>query len=122
MRWRWFFAVVAGESMAPRLRDGDRVVARRARRPCRPRIGTVVVAAHPQQPELLIVKRLSAGPGDSAYGAPLGTDEYWLSSDNLLVAPDDSRNFGPVASAAIVGRVVLRYWPAPAGIGEATSS
>lgn len=94
--------------MAPSLRSGDRVLVRRRGAP---RIGTTVVAAHPQRAGLLVVKRLAGGPGDVVYGAPLGPDEYWLSSDNLLVAPQDSRSFGPVPSAAIAGRVVLRYWP-----------
>jgi signal peptidase I len=108
VRWPWLIATVSGESMAPRLRDRDRVVVRRG---TRLRIGSVVVAAHPQRPGLLIVKRLTGGPGDVVYGGPLGPGEYWLGSDNLLVAPEDSRSFGPVSAAAVVGRVVLRYWP-----------
>lgn len=104
----WLRAIVSGESMAPLLRAGDRVVVRR-RGPLR--IGTVVVAVHPQQPGLLVVKRLSAGPGDVVYGAPLGPGDYWLASDNLLAAPEDSRSFGPVGPGSIVGRVRWRYWP-----------
>lgn len=108
MSWPWLLAVVSGESMAPALRDGDRVVVRRS---ALPRVGTVVVAQHPARPDVLLVKRLDGAPGDVVYGGALGADEYWLASDNLLVAPDDSRDFGPVPADAIVGRVVLRYWP-----------
>jgi signal peptidase I len=106
VRWPLLLARVAGESMAPALRDGDLVVVRRG---VRPRVGAVVVARHPGG--RLVVKRLAGGPGDEVYGAPLGPDEWWLGSDNLLAAPDDSRSFGPVGTAALVGRVVLRYWP-----------
>lgn len=108
MRGPWLLAVVAGESMEPALRSGDRVLVRRGRAH---RPGTIVVAAHPARSELLVVKRLAALPGQVVYGGALAVDEYWLSSDNLLVAPDDSRDFGPVSRAALVGRVALRYWP-----------
>lgn len=108
MRWPLLLARVAGESMAPGLRDGDLVVVRRR---VRPQVGAVVVARHPTQPVRLVVKRLAGGPGDQVYGAPLGPDEWWLASDNLLVAPDDSRSFGAVPASAVVGRVMLRYWP-----------
>jgi hypothetical protein len=72
--------------------------------------GAVVVARHPGE-DRLVVKRVRGGPGDDVYGAPLGPDEWWLASDNLLAAPDDSRSWGPMPTAALVGRVVLRYWP-----------
>ena len=73
--------------------------------------GAVVVAMHPQQPGLLLVKRLVARSGQVVYGAALGADEFWLASDNPLVGADDSRNFGPVPATSIIGRMVLRYWP-----------
>jgi hypothetical protein len=94
--------------MSPRLADGDLVLVLRW---ARPRRRTIAVVRHPEQ-DLLIVKRLAAGPGDTAYGAPLGAGEWWLASDNPLVSPEDSRSFGPVPAALIVGRVVLRYRPA----------
>jgi nickel-type superoxide dismutase maturation protease len=103
----WQLARVSGESMTPSLRDGDFVLLRKGGEP---QIGSVVVAVHPEHAGLLIVKRLAGGPGDAVYGAPLGRDDYWLTSDNLQVSPDDSRSFGPVPASAIVGRVVRRYW------------
>jgi signal peptidase I len=104
---RWSLARVAGASMAPELNDGDIVVVS-WRAPLRR--GDVVVARHPEQ-EVLLVKRLAAGPGDEVYGAPLGPRQWWLASDNVLVSPDDSRGFGPVPDRLIVGRVVRRYRP-----------
>jgi hypothetical protein len=94
--------------MAPALRGGDHVVLRRGGSI---RTGTVVVAEHPLQAGVLVVKRVAAEPGVVVYGARLGPGEYWLGSDNLLSAPDDSRSFGPVPAAAIRGRLVMRYWP-----------
>jgi hypothetical protein len=94
--------------MAPILHSGDQVLVRR-RGPIR--AGSVVVAEHPLQAGVLVVKRVAAAPGGVVYGARLGPGEYWLASDNLLSAPDDSRSFGPVPAAAIRGRLVMRYWP-----------
>jgi phage repressor protein C with HTH and peptisase S24 domain len=37
-------------------------------------------------------------------------DGWWVESDNSLTT-DDSRAYGP---AAVVGRVVCRWWPRPA--------
>lgn len=89
---------VVGDSMLPALRPGDWLLVRsgRATRP-----GDVVVA---RRPNGLIVKR-----------AFRLTDEgWWLESDNQR-APGrrDSWDFGAVPVSAIVGRVILRYWPRP---------
>jgi signal peptidase I len=54
---------------------------------------------------------------DSRTLAPvrLGRDRYYLLGDNRN-ASCDSRAWGPVARSAIIGKVVLRYWP-PTRIG-----
>jgi len=95
--------VVRGESMAPALRPGDRLVIeaftlrRRA-----PRVGEIVLAADPRSPERELVKRVA--------GHDPVTDLVELRGD----APDastDSRTFGAVPRGMIRWRVAVRYWP-----------
>ncbi|HLT10644.1 MAG TPA: S26 family signal peptidase [Micromonosporaceae bacterium] len=83
--------------MAPTLRDGDAVLARRGGRPPRP--GDIVIARFRTRPDLLVVKRVVRREGNG----------WWVQGDNDFVA-DDSRAYG---IADIVARVVLRYWPHP---------
>ncbi|HEV8419899.1 MAG TPA: signal peptidase I [Actinomycetota bacterium] len=107
-RWRPFLVEVEGESMAPTLRPGDYLVAVRLRRVRR---GSLVVVEHPDRPGYEMVKRVAALPGERVEDRILGTDEYWVTGDNVD-GSSDSRNFGPVGPDVLRGRVVLRYWPA----------
>jgi phage repressor protein C with HTH and peptisase S24 domain len=84
--------------MAPTLRHGDAVLARRGGRPIR--VGDVVLARFRSRPDLLVVKRVMRRHEDGG---------WWLEGDNPVVQ-DDSRAYGP---AEVVARVVLRYWPRP---------
>lgn len=98
---------VRGASMLPGLRPGDWLLVRR-----RARIapGHLVVARHPGDDGVLIVKR-------AAWRAGAG---WWLESDNQAAAGrQDSWDFGAVPDALIVGRVVARYWPRPAVLRRA---
>jgi nickel-type superoxide dismutase maturation protease len=80
--------------MEPALHPGDWLLVWRTRRA---RDGQIVVARHPDKPEMLLVKR-----------AVRRTDGgWWLSSDNPGAGAVDSRRFGPVS--AIEGRVLFRY-------------
>ncbi len=88
---------VAERSMLPALRPGDWLLVRRTRR-IRP--GQIVLARHPGQPAMLIVKR-------AARRVP---DGWWLESDNPAAGAVDSRRFGAVPAALIEGRVLARYW------------
>src|SRR5258708_15791883 len=60
---------VAGESMLPALRPGDRLLVRPG---ARIGAGDIVIARHPLQPGRLIVKRVTHRAGDG----------LWLESDN----------------------------------------
>ena len=97
MAWRLLPVLVRGPSMAPTLRHGDAVLARRGGRPVRP--GDVVVARFRSRPELLVIKR----------AVRIDQGGWWLEGDNPVVA-DDSRSYGV---ADVEARVVLRYWPRP---------
>jgi nickel-type superoxide dismutase maturation protease len=91
--------------MEPALRPGDWLLVRRSMRagqPPRIRPGQAVIARHPADPGLLLVKR-------AARRTQAG---WWLESDNPGAGAVDSRSFGAVPPPLIEGRVVLRYWPA----------
>ncbi|MFC7549512.1 S24/S26 family peptidase [Plantactinospora sp. GCM10030261] len=92
-----FTVLVRGPSMAPTLRSGDALLVRRGERRVRP--GDLVVAEFRSRPGLVVVKR-AVEPRAGG---------WWLTGDND-VATDDSRAYGV---ADVLGRVVLRYWPAP---------
>ena len=87
-----------------------------------PRRGAIV-AFHEPDGGALSVKRVAAGPGDrvpfeDGY-LELADDEAWLLADASEEAtaaeghgqPIDSRRFGPVPVALLVGRVWFRYAP-----------
>ncbi len=82
--------------MIPTLAPGERLLVRTGGRP---RPGDLVVV---RRPERLVIKRLVRDDEDGC----------WVEGDNPA-ASDDSRTFGAVPRDAIVGRVVLRYWPRP---------
>jgi hypothetical protein len=81
--------------MAPTLRDGDAVLARRGGRS--PRAGDVVLARFRARPDLLVVKRIARS----------AVDGWWIEGDNEY-ATDDSRVYGP---ADVVARVICQWWP-----------
>jgi nickel-type superoxide dismutase maturation protease len=90
--------VVAGDSMLPSLRPGDcLLVSARARI----QAGDVVVATRPEVPGLLLVKRVVRREDAG----------WWLLSDNAAAGLDDSRAFGVLPDACVVGKVLLRYYP-----------
>jgi nickel-type superoxide dismutase maturation protease len=88
---------VAGDSMLPAVRDGDRVLVRRTRQ-VRP--GDIVVAVDPRDGSRPLVKRVAA----------VSADGVTLLGDNPA-ASTDSRAFGPLAPHMVKGRAVYRYAP-----------
>lgn len=99
---------VRGDSMAPTLVAGDRVLAGRLGDP---RPGDIVTLEHPTRPGYEMVKRISAGPGEMASdGRILGPDEFWVVGDDPMRSTD-SRHFGPVPRALLRARVWLLYRP-----------
>jgi len=91
---------VAGESMAPALSAGERVLVNRAAYWFRgPRPGDVVVVRDPLARQRLLVKRIDG---------PAGRDAWSVLGDNPA-ASTDSRSFGPLPRELLVGKVLARY-------------
>lgn len=83
--------------MGATLHPDDRLLVVRGR----PRPGALVAVRDPRRPDRLLVKRVTAV---TATGVEVRGDDPRRSTD--------SRSFGPVAPADVVGVVVRRYGPA----------
>ena len=88
---------IVGPSMEPTLSNGEWWLVRRT---TRVRPGDVVLLVHPHRPDALIVKRLDH-PTDGG---------WWVLGDNPD-ASEDSRQFGVVPAANVLGRLWFRYGP-----------
>jgi nickel-type superoxide dismutase maturation protease len=92
---------VEGQSMAPTLNPDDRVLVQRVSSiKDTPALGTVVVAWHPSQPGLRLIKRLQS----------LENNGMMLLGDNPSFSTD-SRQLGPIPRSALIGIVVSRVTP-----------
>ncbi len=89
--------------MRPLLRDGALIAATPVDAGTRLFVGEVVVARHPDRPEITIVKRILAIDADG---------KVFLDGDNSA-ASTDSWGFGPIARDLILARARWRYWPLP---------
>jgi hypothetical protein len=90
-------AIVRGRSMAPTLRDGDRLLVVHG---ARPRTGRVAVVRFDDG--VVAVKRLD-------HHTPHG---WWVARDN----PDEGRDSwsaGPVPDVDVTALVLARLWPRP---------
>ena len=92
---------IAGNSMLPTLSPGDFVIVDRAAYRARaPRLGEIVLAQDPRDARRTIVKRVVRRDPEG---------RIWLSGDNPAESTD-SRAFGSIPAALVVGRVAWRYW------------
>ncbi|MEK6226761.1 MAG: nickel-type superoxide dismutase maturation protease [Chloroflexota bacterium] len=89
---------VTGRSMEPALRAGDWIVVSSLSRP--PRAGEIVLVRDPRDPENLMLKRVAAVADGACTVLGDRPDES-----------TDSRTFGPVALANVLGRALFRYGP-----------
>jgi signal peptidase I len=107
--------------MEPAIREGDWLLVDPTSTRW-PRRGTIV-AFHEPDSGALSIKRVAGRPGDripfrDGY-LELADDEAWLiadadpatTADAGLGDPIDSRSYGPVPVALLVGRVWFRYGP-----------
>ncbi len=93
---------VADDSMRPALAPGDYVLVNRwAYRRRAPAVGDVVVLHDPEVPDRFLVKRVSTLADH---------ERFFVVGDNTETSRD-SRHFGPVSRAAIMGRIWLRAKP-----------
>ncbi len=90
--------IVADTSMQPALRPGDRLLVASW---LAPREGDIVVFRDPEAHNTFVVKRVRR----------LSADNVEVRGDNPYVSRD-SRHFGPVPKALVIGRAVYRYLPA----------
>ncbi|GGZ85016.1 hypothetical protein GCM10010329_00630 [Streptomyces spiroverticillatus] len=95
-------AEVTGLSMVPTLRHRDQVLVHWG---AVVRVGDVVVLRHPLRQDLLVVKRVV----ERREGG------WWVLGDNQDEEVSDSRAFGVVPPALVLGRVRARYRPVRAG-------
>ena len=108
---------VRGLSMAPTLRDGERVlVMRRAANQLK--LGDVVVLAPPEDPDNGLLrgfghhlKRVAALPGDATPAGIPGSGGDRVPRGHLIVLSDnpigiDSRNWGPYPATGVIGVVI----------------
>ena len=138
--------LIRGRSMEPSYRSGDLLLVGPVGRGA-PARGDVVVLRDPREPDAHDLKRVVGLPGESVrladgslyvdgahlaepylggLPASLGLErrEWTLPGDRFFVLSDnrargiDSRDFGPVRRAAILGKVWRRVWP-PRGPGRA---
>ena len=130
---------VPSDSMTPTVASGDHLLLDK-RHPADVAVGDVVVVHDPLDPGGLIVKRVVAVGGDSIgfedgilvrNGRPVTEPYTGDFLDGVYYGPDvvppgqlyllgdnrfdsiDSRHFGPVPVAAVVGRVDGRLFPSP---------
>ena len=96
--------------MHPTLEPGDRLyVDRTAYRHRPPAVGDIVVTRDPTLPRRYLVKRVAPDPARVGGGAASPGSLYLLGDDPG--ASRDSRQFGAVPLAQVVGRVYRCYDP-----------
>lgn len=90
--------------MAPTLLDGDRllVLSRPWGNRVRPVVGDIVAVPDPRLPDRVLVKRVASIDRSKQTVDVLG---------DAPAASTDSRHFGPLPLASVIGRVVHRYGP-----------
>lgn len=117
MIWPLARFVVQDWSMAPAIAPGDRLLVWRWLGKRHLRRGDIVVVRDPEHPRRFLVKRVAATVPRHSPAARDGKLTPRRMDADLVVHGDnaghsrDSRQFGPVPTALLVGRVIWRYLP-----------
>jgi signal peptidase I len=135
-------ARVDGQSMAPTLEDHDRLIVNKlVYEVGEPRPGDIVMLYYPLNPEKMFVKRVIAREGDTVrivdghvtvndeplhddyvpaefrshddWGPQVVQQGYYFVMGDHRNNSSDSRHWGMVPKKYIIGKVQLRWWPAP---------
>jgi signal peptidase I len=129
---------VVGTSMDPTLADGEFLVVNKlGYRLHQPQRGDIIVFRDPYSPDRKLIKRVIGLPGESVEirdgqvlinnqildepyldevgnsaraAAAIAEDEYFVLGDNRNNS-SDSRSWGTLPRAGIVGKAWLSYWP-----------
>ena len=96
IRWTYGLVAVAGRSMEPTLRDGDRLLVRWGAVPV---AGRVAVVRLPGGRPLAVKRLLRREP-----------EGWWVERDNPAEGVD-SWSVGAVPDSDVLGLVVRRVWP-----------
>ena len=92
-RWLWGRVKVAGNSMAPRYRNGDWLLVRWGNSS---KVGSVLLIEREVRPGVFIIKRLLR----------IDSGKFWVEGDNAA-ASTDSQQWGAIGADEIIGRVLF---------------
>lgn len=135
-------ARVDGMSMAPTLKDQDRLIVNKAvYRLGAPRRGDIVMLYYPVNPDKSFVKRVIAEEGDTVrisdgrvyvndipldddyvpeefrshddWGPQVISEGYYFVMGDHRNNSSDSRHWGLVPKKYVIGKVLVRWWPLP---------
>ena len=95
---RWGTVLVSGASMEPVLREGDMLLVR--------------YGARVRPADVVVVELPGGRPVSVKRAVSVSVDGWWVEGDSPA-ASTDSRELGRLPETAVIGRVVLRYWPRP---------
>lgn len=129
--------VVSGDSMEPTVHDKEQIFTEKLTvSNDKLDYGDIIVFESPKQPEVLLIKRIIAKPGDifvvrggrvmvnnklldedyvegitaGIFNVELNDDEYIVLGDNRGNSTD-SREFGPIVKDEIIGKALFVYYP-----------
>eukprot|EP00124_Ichthyophonus_hoferi_P004159 Ihof_evm4s424 gene=Ihof_evmTU4s424 len=106
------FYKFSGNAMIPTLEDSETLLEVRRRKSLHDvHLGDVIALVHPKSPNEVLIRRLTAKENDELISTEgiepmkVPPGKIWVTCDNLNVT-SDSREYGPLSSDAVLGRVI----------------